>query len=129
MRLSQLLNENDGLRIEAAEAENALYADTGNPLFAWDERTLSALLADRGMPNTFSTESYAELRRLTGEDLDRWLDAESSAYGSALLSGLGPVNKELFRKALETEIRKGPCVWKYEICFVTVKYAGTKSER
>ena len=129
MRLSQLLSDNDELRNEAAEAEKALYENADNPIFSWNERSLSALLGERGMPNASSAELCAELRRLTREDLDRWFDAESSPYGKALLSGLGPVKTGLFRNALESEIRKGPCMWKYEICFVTVAYPLIKSER
>jgi len=129
MRLSYLLEETDGLRDEVTRAENALYADTDNPLFAWDERSLSALLAERGMTNTSRTESFAEPRRVKGEDLDRWLDAESSPYGSVIISKLGPVKTALFRNTLDAIIRKGPCMWKYEICFCTITYTGTKNEQ
>ena len=127
MRLSQLLNEHDELRNEAAEAEKALYENTDNPLFAWDEQSLSTLLDERGLPNTSQTESFSELRRITREDLDRWFDAKSSQYGKVILSGLGPLKTELFRNTLDALIRKGPCMWKYEMYFGSVTYPKTKS--
>ena len=128
MRLSQLLSENDEVRDEAAEAEKALYEDKNNPLFAWDEQSLSEALAERGLPNSSRIESFSELKRITREDLDRWFDAGSSPYGKVILSGLGLVKTGLFRNALDALIRKGPCMWKYEIYFGTVTYPGARTE-
>jgi len=120
MRLSRLLDESDPLHEEAAMAEDRLYSDPANPLFAWNETSISAMLAENGLANTCTAVLFREKRRVTKADLDRWLDPASSQYGKTLSDALGMVRYGLYRKTLETIARKGPQTWEFEVMFCRI---------
>ncbi len=120
MRLSRLLAEADPLRTAAARAEDNIYSDPANPLFSWDETTLSARLAEKGLANTCTVALFREKRRVTKTDLERWLDPATSAYGKTLSKTLGPVQFDLFAKKLEAITRNGPQTWEFEAVFCRI---------
>lgn len=121
MRLSRLLDEGDPLREAAKEAEDALYGDSSSELFAWDERTLASRLEAEGFDVTAETKGIRETRGVSREDIDRWMNAGSSAYGAAIASALGTVRAASFAEALKRLASRGPVGWEYEIAYVTAR--------
>ncbi|MGI5172951.1 AAA family ATPase [Treponema sp. OMZ 840] len=93
-RLSALLEplcgsakENAALIAQAAHTENAFYTDASNPLFSWDEQTLQKALETIGKkaetPLILKTDmhTFYEKRKISTDEINRWFNAETSAYG------------------------------------------------
>ncbi len=121
MRLSRLLAKDDPETKEIAGAENILFTDISIPLFAWDEKTFTAALSEKGMQNVCSTEHCRELRRITEADLERWFNPGTSSYGDVLRSEIGILRTDTYKKRLEGIIRAGPQYWEYEILFCIIE--------
>jgi hypothetical protein len=120
MHLSHILDEHDSVRETVRAAEDALYADPSNPLFAWNDATLAEKLQEAGFKADITVQAIDEQRRITLSDIDRWLDPVQSPYGRILTVSLAPEDLERYRKSLEKATRNGPVRWKYEILYCSV---------
>ena len=72
------------------------------------------------------TRRFAEPRRVTKDDLARWLDSAESPYALALAEGLDGDSLTAFRGGLEAIVRRAPVSWDQEILFCAVNacYSG-----
>jgi putative ATPase len=122
MRLSRLLDPDDAQRPAIAIAEEALYTNPENPMFAWNEATVTQALAAAGFSVTAEAIRFSEPRRLAKADIDRWLDPEASAYGMAVTAAVGPTGLDLFRRKLESMARKSPQNWEFSSLLCMVIY-------
>lgn len=122
MRLSRLLDPDDAQRKAISAAEEDLYGNPENQLFAWDETTVARALAADGFSATTEAVRFSEPRRLAKADIDRWLDPEKSAYGMAIASAVGPTGADLFRRKLETMARNSPQSWEFSALLCMVIY-------
>jgi putative ATPase len=92
-RLAQLVNWTgaEGLGERVAAIEEAIYADTADPLVNWDTADLSSELAAAGFADVVLTaEPGSEQRRITPEQLGRWFgsgDAGRPSYAERLAAG------------------------------------------
>ena len=110
--------------IEAAQkAENAFYTDNANPLFSWDEKTLEQNLA-QGADNAelyTDVQLLCEKRSISEEEIERWFDAEHSAYGAALNASMGKDAAEQFKSLVIRSTEKKLVDWNSRVAFFTLK--------
>ena len=110
--------------IEAAQkAENAFYTDSANPLFSWDEKTLEQNLA-QGADNAelyTDVQLLCEKRSISAEEIERWFDAEHSAYGAALNASMGKDAAEQFKSLVIRSTEKKLVDWNSRVAFFTLK--------
>ena len=109
--------------IEAAQkAENAFYTDNANPLFSWDEKTLEQNLA-QGADNAelyTDVQLLCEKRSISAEEIERWFDAEHSAYGAALNASMGKDAAEQFKSLVIRSTEKKLVDWNSRVAFFTL---------
>ncbi|HHU36178.1 MAG TPA: AAA family ATPase, partial [Treponema sp.] len=80
MRLSTLIPEPD-LRTAVSQAEEVFFNDNTNPLFSWNEDSLSKTLTKPGHTVQCSVLDLSEPRRPARQDIDKWFDPKISPYG------------------------------------------------
>ncbi|WP_439647478.1 AAA family ATPase [Brucepastera parasyntrophica] len=116
MRISRLLDEKNALFGEIASAEEKVYTDTSNPLFAWDENTLAGTLRNKGYFPSINLSHISESRRILPDDIERWFSPESP-YGNTLHSELGEKKAGIIKEALKQTVSSAPVSWEYDILY------------
>jgi len=120
MRLSRLLAKDDPELAAIEGAEEKLYSSGATPAFAWDDETFKSRLENDGMRVNARRIRLEEPRRVTKDDIERWLNPTDSAYGAAIAESLGEEARAAFARKLEAIARKGPVTWEFETAIVTV---------
>ncbi|MBK8903591.1 MAG: AAA family ATPase [Anaerolineaceae bacterium] len=124
-RLVDWSGETKTLANKVAQAEEATYADTADPLVNWNETDLKAGLEAAGFTAvTVQLDREKGQRRLTGGHLERWFgkpgDSAPGTYGQKLLAG-GLSDKEvekvraLYRRQLEEQV----VGWETAVAYIT----------
>jgi hypothetical protein len=107
-------------------AESRFYADPGQPLFAWDAKTIADVL---GGPQgtvaaqfsvTVESRVFYEKRRLAQADVHAWFNADKSPYGKAVREALGDDTEHIMGLLLEAAQNRLLFDWKTETAFVAV---------
>lgn len=104
-----------------AAAEHAFFADAENPLFNWDADSIAGTFRAEGLAVTAAAKTLAEKRRITPQEIARWFDPATSAYGATLADALGGESTEQLRALLTTAAAKTLFTWQTEIAFFTVE--------
>ena len=105
------------------ETEEALYTDTSDQRFSWDEDTLVKRLTAAGLTVTASTETVQSDLFVSERLCDRWFDpATPDSYRSRLAQVLS--NKELadVENHLRRHVQNQTVVWQTTQVFITAHY-------
>lgn len=76
------------------QAEEDFFTDTTNPLFSWDVNSVVNIFSEenstgvKGYNISFLSQSTKEKRWLTAQEIQRWMNKETSAYRKALSKSL-----------------------------------------
>jgi putative ATPase len=102
------------------EAENTFFGDANNPLFNWDESTVTDSFRAHGFAVTASVQTIAEKRRLTAGEIQRWFDTATSAYGAHLAQAVGTETMAKIKSLLMTAAEKTLFDWQSEIVLLAI---------
>ena len=104
-----------------AEAEDAFFGDGTNPLFSWDADSIAETFRAERLTVTAATKTLAEKRRITPQEIARWFDRDTSAYGATLAQALGGETADRLRTLLTSAAAKTTFTWQTEIAFLTIE--------
>jgi len=124
---SQILNDStrdafDKILKKMELAENEFFGDKENKLFAFDEKTVEETFTKNGLEVKSASKVITEKRRLTPQEIERWLNADSSAYGSALNTAVGNEDMDKIKNLLITASQNKLFSWNTTIQFMTVQF-------
>ena len=104
-----------------AEAENEFFGDKENSLFNWDIQTIEEAFKKAGLKITAASQILEEKRRITPQEIARWFDTESSAYGAKMAQAIGNESLSQLASLLTAAAGKSLFSWQTEIAFITVE--------
>ncbi len=103
-----------------AEAEKEFFGDKDNSLFNWDIQTIEEAFKKAGLKITAASQILEEKRRITPQEIARWFDTESSAYGAKMAQAIGNESLSQLASLLTAAAGKSLFSWQTEIAFITV---------
>ena len=103
------------------EAEQLFFSDRDNPLFSWDSMTVANAFRKKGFSVKVACQEVTEKRRITPDEIRKWFDTETSAYGSFICKALGAAELQKIVNLLESACDKSIFEWKSEIAFIIVQ--------
>ncbi|MDE5898954.1 MAG: recombinase RarA, partial [Treponemataceae bacterium] len=109
-------------RMERAEEE--FFGGGQNPLFSWNAASIADEFRSAGFHVECASQTAAERRRITAQELDRWFDAETSAYGRKMLEAVGAQDLQKLRLLLESAAQKLLFSWQTETAFLAISAPG-----
>ena len=101
-------------------AEDEFFGDTENPLFNWDASSVVSIFESKGFTVQCSLRRFMEKRRITEEELVKWFDAKSSAYGARIADALSSKELEKIVRLLESARANTVFDWVSESAFFTI---------
>ena len=104
-----------------AEAEKEFFGDKDNSLFNWDIQTIEEAFKKAGLKITAASQILEEKRRITPQEIARWFDTESSAYGAKMAQAIGNESLSQLASLLTAAAGKSLFSWQTEIAFITVE--------
>lgn len=102
------------------EAEKAFFGDTANPLFSWDDTTIKNAFVEAGFEIEVSVKETEERRRITHEEIRRWFDTKTSAYGSKIIEKVGAPELQKLLSLLESSASNMIFKWKTKTAYFVV---------
>ena len=100
--------------------EDEFFCDTENPLFNWDASSVVRTFEKKGFTVRSLSRRIVEKRRITEEELAKWFDAKSSAYGARIARSLSPKELEKIVRLLESARENTVFNWESETAFFTI---------
>jgi len=101
-------------------AEDEFFCDTENPLFNWDASSVVRTFEKKGFTVRSLSRRFVEKRRITEEELTKWFDTKSSAYGARIARSLSPKELEKIVRLLESARENTVFDWESETAFFTI---------
>ena len=124
IRTQVLKNTSDTTFIGALEkmsaAEQDFFGDRENRLFNWDMQTIEDAFKKQNLSVTAASQILEEKRSITPQEIARWFDMETSAYGAKMAEAIGNETLEQLRALLTSAATKTLFNWQTEIAFFTV---------
>lgn len=71
------------------KAETEFFGDKSNPFFSWNTKYIEETFRKEGFEVRSANQIVSEKRRITVSEIERWFDAETSAYGRAVNAAVG----------------------------------------
>ena len=102
------------------KAEDEFFGDTENPLFNWDASSVVRTFEKKGFTVQSLSRRFVEKRRITEEELAKWFDAKSSAYGARIARSLSSKELEKILRLLESARENTVFDWESETAFFTI---------
>ena len=102
------------------EAEQSFFGDRENPLFSWDGMTIANAFRKQGFSVKIANQEVTEKRRITRDEIRKWFDTETSAYGSFICNAIGAAELQKIVNLLEAACDKTIFEWKTEIAFISI---------
>ena len=103
------------------EAEQVFFSDRDNPLFSWDGMTIANIFRKKGFSVKIACQEVTEKRRISVEEIQKWFDTETSAYGSFICKAIGTPELQKIVNLFESACEKTIFEWKSEIAFIIVQ--------
>ena len=101
-------------------AEDEFFGDAENLLFNWDASTVTDVFEKKGLSVQSRSRRFVEKRRITEEELAKWFDAKSSAYGAHIARSLSSKELEKIVRLLESARENTVFDWESETAFFTI---------
>ena len=101
-------------------AEDEFFGDAENLLFNWDASTVTDVFEKKGFSVQSRSRRFVEKRRITEEELAKWFDAKSSAYGAHIARSLSSKELEKIVRLLESARENTVFDWESETAFFTI---------
>ena len=107
-------------KMDAAEQE--FFGDKKNTLFNWDGISIANTFRKKGFTVRAASQEIKEKRRITPVEIEKWFNAETSAYGAKMCQAAGNAELQKIVNLLLTACDKTIFEWKSEICFLTISH-------
>ncbi len=104
------------------EAEELFFGDRENPLFSWDGIFIANTFRKQGFSVKIANQKIIEKRKITREEIKKWFNTETSAYGKKMCETAGLVEIQKMVNLLEAACEKTIFNWESEIAFLTVEF-------
>jgi putative ATPase len=127
-RLYALIDSRDldaDLAARWRRAEEAIYADTSDPLVNWDEDDLRAALAAAGLTVTVQGETEQTATPITPATINRWFTpavGAKPAYIDRLAVTLSAAEIERIRQLFERQLTEQSVLWQTYTVFVVARF-------
>lgn len=102
------------------DAEQEFFGDRDNPLFSWDGLFIANTFRKKGFTVKLNTQEIIEKRRITQLDIEKWFNAEKSAYGAKMIESVGKADLQKLINLFLAASEKTVFTWKSEISFLTI---------
>ncbi len=134
-RLAALITESLGERADGISgtlakmqaAEDEFFTDKDNPLFSWDEKSLTEALKGQGLDVSCSVMKVTEKRSISDRQISAWF-GETSAYAAKIRDAVGDGDLQAIVKLLSEESKKKSFPWQGENAFFTCRLGKTGIE-
>lgn len=131
-RLAALITESLGERADGISgtlakmqaAEDEFFTDKDNPLFSWDEKSLTEALKGQGLDVSCSVMKVTEKRSISDRQIAAWF-GETSAYAAKIRDVVGDGDLQAIVKLLSEESKKKSFPWQGENAFFTCRLGKT----
>jgi hypothetical protein len=109
---SKSMNKKTQLLDTLETAETAFFSDH-SAAWSWNNEMVEKAFTEHGFSIKTTILDREEERLITEKDLDRWFDAEKSAWGKAIQTALGEGFDEL-RGMFSERIQQGSVLWRWK---------------
>ena len=103
------------------KAESDFFSNKENPLFNWDANTIVEKFTKMGFKVNFEIHKTNEKRRITQEEIKKWFDKDSSAYGKKIALAVGIPDLQKMIYLLENAIKNTILTWHTETAFFVIE--------
>ena len=103
------------------EAEEEFFGDRDNPLFTWDLMFIANAFRKRGFHVKAASKELIEKRRITINEIEKWFNPETSAYGAKINEAIGTFELQKIVNLFITACDKTLFEWKSEIAFLVIE--------
>ena len=104
------------------ECEQEFFGDRDNPLFSWDGIFIANVFRDRGFSVKVAVQDIYEKRRITLDEIQKWFNTESSAYGARMNEKIGSADLQKIINLLQAACEKSVFEWKSQIAFLAISH-------
>ena len=122
--LGERTGEISGTLAKMQAAEDEFFTDKNNPMFSWDEETLTEALRKQGLEVSCSVMKVMEKRSISDRQIAAWF-GESSAYAARIRDAVGDGGIQAIVKILSEESKKKSFPWQGENAFFTCRLGKT----
>ena len=122
--LGERTGEISGTLAKMRAAEDEFFTDKNNPMFSWDEETLTEALRKQGLEVSCSVMKVTEKRSISDRQIAAWF-GESSAYAARIRDAVGDGGIQAIVKILSEESKKKSFPWQGENAFFTCRLGKT----
>jgi putative ATPase len=102
------------------QAETDFFGDKTNPLFSWTTSSIADTFRAKGFKVEAASQLLQEKRRITENELMKWFDIKTSAYGAKMAEAAGPKELEKIVRLIESASVNTVFSWETELAFFTV---------
>lgn len=102
------------------ECEQDFFGDKENPLFNWDGISIANNFRKKGFSVKLDIQDIFEKRHITLQEIQKWFEAEQSAYGKKMLEKIGNTDLQKIINLLEASSEKTIFSWKNQIAFFVI---------
>ena len=104
------------------ECEQEFFGDRDNPLFSWDGIFIANVFRARGFSVKVAVQDIYEKRRITLDEIQKWFNTESSAYGARMNEKIGSADLQKIINLLQAACEKSVFEWKSQIAFLAISH-------
>ena len=103
------------------QQEKSFFGDKNNPLFSWDDKTISDTFEKKGFAVKTASQDIKEKRRITPAEIEKWFNPSNSAYGAKIYEALGSQETQKIVNLLLAACDKTIFEWKSQIAFFLIE--------
>lgn len=103
------------------KSEQEFFGDTENPLFNWNLQNIEQAFKASGFVVESALKFVDEKRRISNEEIRRWFDTKTSAYGAKMLEDVGAFDLQKMITLLENASSNMIFNWKAEISYFIIR--------
>ena len=108
------------IETKVAPIEEQLWTTKEQPLTAWAEADLEAVLQEHGWDVTIQVKALTEKRRLANTLVRRWLSEENAYYQALLTGDLTPEELKVIQKLYKEQLGNQIVEWVNQVAFVVL---------
>lgn len=109
-----------GILDRMAAAEKEFFSAETNELFAWNSSFIIDTFKNRGFNVKSAVQTMSEKRRISPQEIRKWLDADTSAYGKKMTEAVGESGMRKIARLMDAASEKTIFDWRTETAFIRI---------
>jgi len=109
-----------GILDRMAAAEKEFFSAETNELFAWNSSFIIDTFKNRGFNVKSAVQTMSEKRRISPQEIRKWLDADTSAYGKKMTEAAGESGMRKIARLMDAASEKTIFDWRTETAFIRI---------